>query len=54
MANNYFHLGQAIQGPSMVQIGQFYFLDLETRDKLEFTIWFEGNLTFGSRGIIIN
>ena len=44
---------KALQGPFMVQIGQFYFLDLETTDKLEFTAWFEVNPTFCSRGISV-
>ena len=36
----------------MVQIGQFFFLDLGTTEKLEFTAWSEVNLTFGSIAII--
>ena len=35
----------------MVQIGNFFYIDLKTTDKLEFTAWFEVNRTFGSGGI---
>ena len=31
----------------MVRIGDFFFLDLETTEKLEFTVWFDVNPTFG-------
>ena len=42
---------KALQGPFMVQTDQFFYIGLQTTDKLKFTAWFEVNLTFGSREI---
>ena len=66
IANNVFHLGPAIKsgkfgrtlalkGPAKVLSWSklVIFLDLETTDELEFTAWFEVNLTFGTIGISI-
>ena len=44
---------KALQGPSKVQIDQFFFIDPKTMDKLKNTAWFEVNRTFGCRSIII-
>ena len=42
---------KALQGPSKVQIDQF-FMDLKTTDKLKYTACFEVNWTSGCREII--
>ena len=39
---------KALQGPSMVQTDRFFYIGLQTTDKLEFTAWFQVNPTFGS------
>ena len=44
---------KALQGPSMVQIDQFFSIDLMTTDKLRNTAWFEVNRTFSCREMII-
>ena len=44
---------KALQGPSKVQIDQFFFIDLKTMDELKNTAWFEVNRTYGCRAIII-
>ena len=38
---------KALQGPSKVQIDQFFFIDLKTTNKLENTALFEVNRTSG-------
>ena len=44
---------KALQGPSKVQIDQFFSIDLKTMDKLRNAAWFEVNRTYGCRAIII-
>ena len=39
--------------PSMVQIDNFFSIDLKTTDKIKNTDWFKINWTFGCREIII-
>ena len=42
---------KALQGPFMVKTDQFFYIGLQTTDKLKFPAWFEVNPTFGSREI---